>query len=114
MLIRISRALNNGLDWPSAVMEGCEAIGELGGARSGDRTMLDALLPFAAQLKNSNLDEAVRAAEAGANDTAAMIPRRGRASYLGERALGHPDAGAMAVAIWLRAIARTLADRKRS
>ena len=34
-----------------------------------------------------------------------MPPRRGRSSYLGDRALGHPDPGAVAVALWLRAIA---------
>jgi dihydroxyacetone kinase len=33
-----------------------------------------------------------------------MVPRRGRSSYLGERALGHPDPGAEAVAVWLGAI----------
>jgi triose/dihydroxyacetone kinase / FAD-AMP lyase (cyclizing) len=37
-----------------------------------------------------------------------MIPRRGRSSYLGDRALGHPDPGAVAVAIWLRAVSNSL------
>jgi dihydroxyacetone kinase len=91
-----------------AAQAGCEAISELGGAKAGDRTMLDALLPFAARLQRSNLEEAVSTAEEGAQATAMMTPRRGRASYLGERALGNPDAGAVAVAIWLRAILETL------
>ncbi|MBC9176105.1 DAK2 domain-containing protein, partial [Roseomonas ludipueritiae] len=47
---------------------------------------------------------AVRAAEAGAEATAAMRPRLGRASYLGDRAIGVPDAGAAAAVIWLRAL----------
>jgi dihydroxyacetone kinase len=75
--------------------------------------MLDALLPAADALKttldqNRPLSEALRAtaeaAETGARATASMSPRRGRSSYLGDRALGHPDPGAEAVAIWLRAI----------
>ncbi|RKK03676.1 DAK2 domain-containing protein, partial [Teichococcus wenyumeiae] len=47
---------------------------------------------------------AVRAAEAGAEATTTMRPRLGRASYLGDRALGAPDAGAAAAVIWLRAL----------
>ncbi len=80
--------------------------------------MLDALLPFAtvfsAALEQSRscteaLETAVGAAETGAQATAGMLPRRGRSSYLGERAVGHPDPGAVAVAIWLRAAASALA-----
>jgi triose/dihydroxyacetone kinase / FAD-AMP lyase (cyclizing) len=48
---------------------------------------------------------ALAAAESGAVATAAMLPRRGRSSYLGERALGHVDPGAQAVVVWLRALA---------
>ena len=48
----------------------------------------------------------VRGAESGAAATAQMHPRLGRASYLSERALGVPDGGAVAVSIWLNAIAR--------
>ncbi|CAG9200247.1 Dihydroxyacetone kinase, ATP-dependent [Burkholderia vietnamiensis] len=47
---------------------------------------------------------AVQAAEHGARQTADMPPRAGRASYLGARALGTPDGGAVAVTYWLRAL----------
>lgn len=99
--------------WARAAVEGCQALCDLGGASQGDRTMLDALLPFArtfstaldhGRSRTDALETAVSAAEAGAAATAAMIPRRGRSSYLGERALGHPDAGAIAAATWLRAL----------
>ncbi len=99
--------------WAKASREACEAIGNLGDARPGDRTMLDALLPFANTFADSldegrssaeALEAAVRAAETGAEATRTMLPRRGRSSYLGKRAIGHPDPGAMAVALWLRAI----------
>ncbi|CAJ9708693.1 dihydroxyacetone kinase [Burkholderia pseudomallei] len=46
----------------------------------------------------------MRAADEGAARTAGMTPRAGRASYLGARAVGAPDGGAVAVACWLRAL----------
>lgn len=105
-------------DWTAAFEAGIAAIAELGGARPGDRTMLDALLPAAEALSaalregaaaRAALERAAAAAEAGAQATAAMHPRRGRASYLGARAIGTPDAGAAAVAAWLRGLARGVA-----
>jgi dihydroxyacetone kinase len=90
------------------------AIMDLGGAKPGDRTMVDALHPaaeaFAAAVSDNQslkiaLSEALSAAEEGAKQTSAMHPRLGRASYLGTRAIGSPDAGAVAVTIWLDAAA---------
>jgi dihydroxyacetone kinase len=90
--------------WADALDQGCQAISELGGAKPGDRTMLDALYPFVKALQQgAGLKAGVEAAERGAEATAQMQPRLGRSSYLGERVLGHPDPGAKAVAIWLRA-----------
>jgi dihydroxyacetone kinase len=100
-------------DWARAAAEGAEALGELGGARVGDRTMLDALVPAAQALLAAAAEgaepaeaarRAVESAHAGAASTAWMTPRRGRSSYLGERAVGHVDPGAKAVAIWLTAV----------
>lgn len=82
------------------------AIAELGGAKAGDRTMIDALLPALAACRHGEgLAGIASAAELGAETTSAMFPALGRASYLGERAVGIPDGGAVAVAIWLRALA---------
>jgi triose/dihydroxyacetone kinase / FAD-AMP lyase (cyclizing) len=104
--------------WAEAIDQGCRAIGELGGAKSGDRTMLDALDPFVESLKRiqGNLSRetllaAVEEAERGVDATARMMPRLGRSSYLGDRVLGHPDPGAKAVAIWLRAASEALFTR---
>ena len=103
--------------WTQACFAACEAISTLGGASQGDRTMLDALLPFSQVLESAlargksaaaAVQEAVTVAEEAAKSTAMMTPRRGRASYLGERAIGHPDPGAVAVAIWLRAVGASL------
>ena len=107
------REIDDLKQWAEALSEACEAISKLGGAIAGDRTMLDSLIPFAATLTNSAahskpakalLEDAVIAAALGAERTAQMFPRRGRSSYLGERALGHPDPGAVAVSIWLRSV----------
>jgi triose/dihydroxyacetone kinase / FAD-AMP lyase (cyclizing) len=99
-----------GARWAEALEAGSRAIGELGGANPGDRTMLDALVPFVQHLQGFNginsreiLQAAVTAAEKGAEATSCMSPRLGRSSYLGDRVLGHPDPGATALAIWLRA-----------
>jgi dihydroxyacetone kinase len=97
--------------WAEALDQGCRAISELGGAKPGDRTMLDALDPFVKALKKrvdgketrEVILAAVEAAERGVEATARMKPRLGRSSYLGDRVLGYPDPGAKAVAVWLRA-----------
>ncbi len=104
MLLRMADALRDGVGWGQALAAGADGITALGGAQAGDRTMLDALLPAAMALQGGTLAAAVSAAQAGAAATAAMPPRRGRATYLGDRALGHVDPGARAVALWLEAI----------
>jgi triose/dihydroxyacetone kinase / FAD-AMP lyase (cyclizing) len=105
--------------WAEALDQGCRAISELGGAKPGDRTMLDALDPFVKTLWNGvggkasgeAILAAVEAAERGAEATARMKPRLGRSSYLGDRVLGYPDPGAKAVVVWLRAASDTLFAR---
>ena len=103
-------------DWAKAFAVGVASIPELGGATPGDRTMLDALLPAVRAFEDGLAGgaapanawrAAVEAAEHGAAATATMLPRLGRAAYLGERALGVPDAGATAATVWLRAIRNT-------
>ncbi|MGE0221736.1 MAG: dihydroxyacetone kinase family protein [Acetobacteraceae bacterium] len=100
-------------DWTRAFAAGAAAISELGGAKAGDRTMLDALLPaaeaFSAAVGHGEAlamawSRALAAAEAGVMATEAMHPRLGRASYLGERAIGSRDAGAAGVVVWMRAL----------
>ena len=106
--------VNDPATWAAAFQEGCAGIAELGGAAPGDRTMLDALLPaaeaFAAAIGSGRptadaLRAAADAAAEGARATASLRPRLGRSSYLGDRALGHVDPGAEAVAVWLAALA---------
>ena len=122
LLLRAAGVLRSGdpaaaSTWAEALHAGAVGIGELGGASAGERTMLDALFPAAEALASgprsgksamAALAEAVDAAQHGAEATASMSPRRGRTSYLGDRALGRPDPGAVAVSLWLRAASEAL------
>ncbi|WP_158891673.1 dihydroxyacetone kinase family protein [Pseudomonas sp. BAV 4579] len=99
--------------WAQALDGGVQGLAELGGAQPGQRTMLDALRPAAdallagAQAGASPAQAfaaALAAARQGAEATAGMLPAQGRASYLGERARGIPDGGAVAVVCWLEAL----------
>eukprot|EP00898_Chlorokybus_atmophyticus_P005861 jgi/Chlat1/6276/Chrsp44S05867 len=91
------------------------AVSKYGGATAGSRTMLDALIPAAAKLKEgleagataeSAFTQAAAAAADGASATQSMLALAGRASYVPEDVLkSTPDPGAVAVAIWMRAAA---------
>jgi dihydroxyacetone kinase-like protein len=91
-------------DLRTALDAGVAAVAALGGAAAGDKTMLDALLPGVAALGTS-YRAAADAAEAGALATVPMLARKGRASYLGERSIGHQDPGATSSALLLAALA---------
>ena len=89
-----------------------EGIAHRGKAKPGDKTMLDAWAPAAgASQSGSGFAEvfaaAAEAAEAGAEATAAMEAKLGRAARLGPRSVGHKDPGAVSAAILLRAMARS-------
>jgi dihydroxyacetone kinase-like protein len=94
------------------------AVVDLGAAAPGDKTMIDALVPASAALKRGldsdvpltdALAAAGEAAEEGARATVPMLARKGRASYLGERSIGHQDPGATSAAFILRALERAVA-----
>ena len=95
-------------DWPSAFLTGLDRLKLLGGARPGDRTMIDALEPALKLLQQTgSLVEAARAARTGADATAQMTEARaGRSSYIrAENLAGVPDPGAEAVARLFEALA---------
>lgn len=88
------------------------AIHRVGGAEVGDCTLVDALAPAAEALNTaaregagSPFTAAAEAAIQGALNTASLAPRRGRASYVGEHAIGVPDPGALGVALLFAALA---------
>ena len=106
---------------PSDVVAGAEAfleaIVDLGGATTGDKTMVDALIPFVEELRarvatGASVQSAWRAASVvatvAAADTAALTPKLGRARPLAAKSIGTPDAGATSLALLVTALgART-------
>ena len=93
------------------------SVKDLGTASLGDKTMVDALEPAVETLRAKvadgeplarALDEASAAAEAGMRGTIPMQARKGRASYLGERSVGHQDPGATSTALIVRALQRAV------
>jgi dihydroxyacetone kinase-like protein len=91
----------------------CDGVTNLGGAKPGDKTMVDALAGArdkAVAIDCETVSEALQAASAGATEgmeaTKAMIATMGRAKTLGEKSIGHPDPGALSVSI----IFRTMSD----
>jgi dihydroxyacetone kinase-like protein len=90
----------------SAAFDGVSARGK---AQLGERTLLDALHPAVEAVKNatdikSGLAQAAIAARAGATATALMMPKHGRAGWIGERAKGLEDAGASVIAVVFESI----------
>ncbi|RST15083.1 dihydroxyacetone kinase subunit L [Streptomyces sp. WAC05374] len=91
-----------------ALRAGVAAVAQLGGAAAGDKTMLDALEPAVEALAESlgaSFGAAAEAADQGALATVPMRARKGRASYLGERSVGHQDPGATSSALLIAALA---------
>ena len=102
----------------AALRAAAEGIGALGRSTTGEKTMLDALVPAVAaaqaaldagQDDRAVLAAAREAAEAGAQATIPMRATKGRASYLGERSIGHQDPGATSAALLLGALADVIA-----
>ena len=94
----------------TAARNGLERITELGGARVGDKTMVDAIAPAVDALDNATdlrtgLTDAARAATEGAQSTENFTANRGRASYVGDAARGVVDPGALVIAWFFEAAA---------
>ena len=100
------------LDFAAALRAGLGGVVARGKAEPGDKTMYDALAPAVDALEaalaeqaslSAGLKVARDAAQAGRDATTPMLARKGRASYLGERSVGHQDPGATTVALLLEA-----------
>jgi len=93
------------------------SVKDLGTASLGDKTMVDALEPAVNTLREriaagdplpEALNQAAAAAEVGMRATIPIQARKGRASYLGERSVGHQDPGATSTALIMRALQRAV------
>ena len=121
--LRMAGALGSGesvdaADFAKALRAGVEGVVQRGRAEAGDKTMFDALAPaldaLDAALASGGdlvvaLADATVAAEAGRDATESMVARKGRASYLGQRSVGHIDPGATSAAMLIAAAASALA-----
>lgn len=94
-----------------AALEGVKVRGE--GTQIGDKTLVDALEPAIDEIgkaaaegldTKSAVSRATEAARKGSDSTIPLIARKGRASYLGERSIGHRDAGSMAICLMFEAV----------
>jgi phosphoenolpyruvate---glycerone phosphotransferase subunit DhaL len=99
-------------EFATALRAGLDGIVARGKAEAGDKTMYDALDPAVTALdrgvsdglaKADALKLALVAAESGRDATTPMLARKGRASYLGERSVGHQDPGATSIALLMAA-----------
>lgn len=115
--LRVGSALGEATDvtpeqFAAALRAGLDGVVARGKAEPGDKTMYDALAPAVDALDaalasgqdlGSALAAAVQAAQDGRDATTPMLARKGRASYLGERSVGHQDPGATTVALLMQA-----------
>jgi dihydroxyacetone kinase-like protein len=93
-----------------------DGIQKRGGAKLGDKTLLDALIPAVEALKDaasakldikSAFEKSAAAAVQGAENTKLIVASKGRASYVGERSINAPDAGAQAIGVIFTALAQS-------
>jgi dihydroxyacetone kinase-like protein len=115
-LRRAGKALGDAADVDAAALGAAlrgalDAVQELGKAVEGDKTMVDALAPAVAAYEAAVADglaaaaqAALAAAEKGAEATVPLQARKGRASYLGPRSVGHLDPGAASTVLLFRAL----------
>jgi dihydroxyacetone kinase-like protein len=102
-----------GEDLAALLQAGVDGIVQRGRAQVGDKTMVDAWMPALKALHDSlangnsqleALQASVGAAEQGMKDTIPLQAKKGRASYLGERSIGHQDPGATSSYLMLKAL----------
>jgi dihydroxyacetone kinase-like protein len=126
LFLRMATALSGSADgsldeaaFAKALRAGLEGVVARGKAEAGDKTMYDALAPALDALdaklaSGASLGDALRAAsvaaDAGRDATVPLQARKGRASYLGERSVGHQDPGATSAALLVAAAAEAFAD----
>lgn len=111
---KIQLNLNEISEMMQYVIDGIQKIGK---AKLGDKTLLDALIPAVKSLEqscelhddiSSAMKKSAAEAAAGAEKTKELVATKGRASYLGERSIGFPDAGAAAIGVIFTGIVEQL------
>lgn len=124
LFISLSKnSLNKNLDlqpFADSFALAIEAVKQRGKSDVGEKTMLDVLVPVAKSLKaatqanqdlTASLTQICQAAEDGVENTRNLLATKGRASFLGERSLGHIDAGAKTAQLMIVAIVKVLKEQ---
>lgn len=120
--MKMGMALNgkkemNMQEFLAALQMGVEGVGQRGRSTTEEKTMLDAMVPALNAMKEASeggqtakaaLEAGVKAAEAGVEHTKELIATKGRASYVGERGIGHQDPGATSFTFMLQTAAANL------
>ncbi|MEJ2047772.1 MAG: dihydroxyacetone kinase subunit DhaL [Dehalococcoidia bacterium] len=108
-------------DMAAFLRAGLSGVIKRGGAQVGDKTMVDSLAPAVAAFDRSleegtdtaeALGQAVAAAQNGVTETTHLVARKGRASYLGERSIGHQDPGATSLYLILKALSDAVSQKE--
>ena len=112
---------DNGKMEDGAVVRGgrraLDSVTTLGGAKPGDKTLVDAFVPFVETLERAFAsgktladawNNAAETAKAAADATAPLVPKLGRARPLAEKSIGHADAGAISLALVAKTVGRKL------
>ncbi|WP_453602388.1 dihydroxyacetone kinase subunit DhaL, partial [Streptomyces sp. NPDC055722] len=114
LLIELGRQLGqqqNDADFADTLGAAIDAVARRGRAQAGDKTLLDVLYPVHSEMiRRSALCRIAERAENSAQLTAGMKAMRGRASFLGDRSIGHIDPGASSCALLTTAICRYLKE----
>lgn len=106
-------------DWMEAMQAGVDGVIARGKAQVGDKTMLDAFVPAVEALQAAvaqstpmkiALQRAADAAKFGRDETALLVARKGRASYIGERGVGSIDPGAANAYLFVQAMADVIGE----
>jgi dihydroxyacetone kinase-like protein len=118
LLIELGRqsfAGGDGRDFAGAFKNAVDAVARRGRSEVGDKTLLDVLYPIHAEVaERASLKDIVAEAQRAAKRTVDMKAMRGRASYLGERSIGHVDPGASSCALLTGAICGVLMELEHS
>lgn len=94
--------------------EAIESVKKRGKSTTGEKTMLEVLVPVSDVLRtgDASVESVLEAAKAGLESTRTMQATKGRASFLGERSIGHLDPGAMSSYLLIKAVCESLGETK--
>ena len=111
LLIELGKGLQNNVQFNQSLLNAIQAVSKRGRSDFGDKTILDVLYPLqTAVSERRSFSEISNKAWQAALMTSPLKANRGRASYLGDRSIGHIDPGAASCALLVKAICETLSD----